>query len=113
MGRGGWGEGLAILIWPILANPFLLCVVGVVVVVGVGVGVGVVVVIVVGLDHPTPDRPAPDTCTFDDPRASNTTKIPREDTQRETKRAKMEAGGKKREILGPSPFGAPPFGAPP
>ena len=46
--------------------------------------------------------------------ASNATKIPREDTQRQTKRVKMGGRGeKKREILGPPPFGAPPFGAPP
>ena len=38
--------------------------------------------------------------------ASNTTNIPREDTQKETKRAKMVAGeGKQREILGPHPSG--------
>ena len=46
--------------------------------------------------------------------ASNTTKIPREDTQRDTKRAKWwRKREKKREILGPPPFGAPPFGSPP
>ena len=47
--------------------------------------------------------------------ASNTTKIPREDTQRETKRMKMGAGEgkKKREILGSPPFGAPPWHHPP
>ena len=66
------------------------------------------------------------TCTFEGPRASNTTKIPRKDTQRDTK--ERSGGGereKKREILGLStlrgpiclglgapPFGAPPFGAP-
>ena len=43
--------------------------------------------------------------------ASNTTKIPREDTQRDTKRAKWWRKNKKREILGSPPFGAPPFGA--
>ena len=57
------------------------------------------------------------TCTFERPGASNTTKIPREDTQRETKRAKMGAGeGKNAKFwaLRPSapPFKAPDFGAP-
>ena len=56
----------------------------------------------------------PQTRTFEGSGASNTTKIPREDTQRETKRARMGAGEeKKREILGPPQIGAPPFGAPP
>ena len=41
---------------------------------------------------------------FEGPSASNTTKIPREDTQRETKRAKMGAG----EAPFALPFGAPP-----
>ena len=65
------------------------------------------------------------TCTFEGSGASNTTKIPREDTQRETQRAKIGAGeGKKKKArnFGPPPFGAlrrphpstpPPFGAPP
>ena len=45
------------------------------------------------------------TCTFKGPSASNTTKFPRENHQRERKRAKMGAGEKKkkREILGPHP----------
>ena len=48
--------------------------------------------------------------TFDCPSASNTTKIQREDPQRETKRAKMVAGeGKKREMLGPSHHSTPHF----
>ena len=54
------------------------------------------------------------TYTFDGPGASNTTKKPREDTMRGRK---SEIGGgeteKKREILGPPPFGAPLFGASP
>ena len=46
------------------------------------------------------------------PAFENTTKIPREDTQRDTKRAKMGAGEeKKREILGPHPLGPHPLGA--
>ena len=110
---------------------------------------------------PPPDRPPPDSlrrtpsplpfrwtpqsrfhttarelqkCTFEGPGASNTTKIPREDPERE-KKAKMEAGeGKKAHTSGPTlrnptlrnptffGFGAPPlrcslwlhpFGAPP
>ena len=65
------------------------------------------------------------TCTFEGPGTSNTTKIPREDPQEREERMKIVAGeGKKREMLGPpfeahpsglhfSGFGAPPFGAPP
>ena len=50
------------------------------------------------------------TCTFEGPGASNTTKIPREDPQRE-KGTKMGAReGKKREILGPHPLGPHPLG---
>ena len=52
--------------------------------------------------------------TFQGPGASNTTKIPREDPQRE-KRKERNGGGrgeKKREVLGPPPFGPPPFGPP-
>ena len=53
------------------------------------------------------------TCTFERPGASNTTKIPREDPQRGKKRTNFAAGqGKKREILGPPPFEPPPFGPP-
>ena len=63
------------------------------------------------------------TCTFDGPGASNTTKIPREDPQEMEERMKIVGRGKKkREILGPPfvrvrgpthrapPFAAPPFG---
>ena len=52
------------------------------------------------------------TCTFQGPGASNTTKIPRKDPQENERRKKTVAGEgkKKREILGPPPFGAPPFG---
>ena len=56
------------------------------------------------------------TRTFEGPGASNTTKIQREDTQRETTRAKMGAGeGKKktRNFGLPRPSGPPPFVAPP
>ena len=54
------------------------------------------------------------TFTFKGSGASNTTKIPRADTQIDTKRAKWSREReKKREILGPPPFGAPPFGAQP
>ena len=66
----------------------------------------------------------PQMCTFGlskrahvrPPALPNTTKKPREDPQRETKRAKMgqETEKKKGEILGSPPvppFGAPPFGA--
>ena len=51
------------------------------------------------------------TCTFQGPGASNTTKIQREDTQRDTMRAKRwrETKKKKRKILGLPPFRAPPF----
>ena len=50
------------------------------------------------------------TCTFEGPGASNTTKIAREDPQRETKRTIMGAGEEK--ILGDPHFGALPFEAP-
>ena len=61
------------------------------------------------------------TCTFQDPTASNTTKIPRKDPQERERRMNIVAGEgkKKREILGPtfrSPHPSepppPPFGAP-
>ena len=54
------------------------------------------------------------TCTFERPGASNTTKIPRKDPKREKEDRKLwrEEGKKKREILGPPPFGPPPFGPP-
>ena len=43
------------------------------------------------------------TCTFEGPGASNTTKIPREDPQRERKKTKIVAGdGKKRHLWGPA-----------
>ena len=50
------------------------------------------------------------TCTFDSHGASNTNKIPREDPQRETKRAKMWAGEGKQSanFLGSPPLEAPP-----
>ena len=61
----------------------------------------------------------PKMCAFQCPGASNTTKIPREDRQRKTKRAKMgRERGKKAQnfgpptLLGPHPSGPPPFGAP-
>ena len=38
-------------------------------------------------------------------------KFPREDTQRDRKSENGAGVGKKREMLGPPPFGAPPFGA--
>ena len=48
------------------------------------------------------------TCTSDGPGASNTTKIPRKDPKEREERKKNEAReGKKREIMGPPPFGAP------
>ena len=49
------------------------------------------------------------TCTFERPGTSNTTKILREDPQREKKITNFAAGDgkRKREILGPPPFGAP------
>ena len=51
------------------------------------------------------------TCTFTGPGASNTTKIPREDPQRERKKKSENVGGrgekKKREILGPPASGSP------
>ena len=51
------------------------------------------------------------TCTFQGPGASNTTKIPRKDPQeREKERKWRRERGKKSEILGPAPFGAPPEG---
>ena len=51
------------------------------------------------------------TCTFERPGASNTTKIPREDTQRETKRAKMGAGERKSaKFWAPRPSGPRPAG---
>ena len=54
------------------------------------------------------------TCTFDGPGAS---KLHQKTTRTHTvSEKKSETGGgrrKKREILGPPPFGAPPFGAPP
>ena len=48
------------------------------------------------------------TFTFEGPGALNTTKIAREDPKRERKGTKW-GEGKKREILGPPPFGAPFF----
>ena len=56
------------------------------------------------------------TCTFQGPCASNTTKIPREDTQRDTERTKRWREERARNFgppFGAPPFGAPPFGAPP
>ena len=52
------------------------------------------------------------TCTFERPGASNTTKIPREDPQRGKKRTNFVAGEgkKKREILGPHRSGPHPSG---
>ena len=49
------------------------------------------------------------TCTFERPGASNTTKIPRADHPDRHKKSEMVAGEgkKKREILGSPPFGAP------
>ena len=49
------------------------------------------------------------TCTFEGSGASNTTKIPREDTQRDTKRAKMGSGKgrKSAKFWAPPPFGPP------
>ena len=49
------------------------------------------------------------TCTLQGPGASNTTKIPRKDPQRKTKRAKMEQerGKKSTTFWAPPPFGAP------
>ncbi len=54
------------------------------------------------------------TCTFQGPGASNTTKIPRKRPKEREKRMKNcgGRGKKKREILGPHPSGPPPFGAP-
>ena len=47
---------------------------------------------------------------FEGPGASNTTKIPRKDPQEREERMKTVAGeGKKREILGSTPFGPQPF----
>ena len=52
------------------------------------------------------------TCTFQGPGASNTTKIPREHSKREREREKSENGSgrgkKKREIVGPPPSGSHP-----
>ena len=64
--------------------------------------------------------PRAQTCTFQGPGASNTTKIPRRDPHEREERKKMvaEKGEKKREILGTHPTGGPtlqeatPFGAP-
>ena len=54
------------------------------------------------------------TRTFEFPGASNTTKIPREDSQRETKRAKMGAGEKKRaKFWAPHPSLSHPSGSHP
>ena len=54
------------------------------------------------------------TCTFERTGASNTTKIPRKRPKEREKRIKNCGGReKKREILGPPPFGASPFGPPP
>ena len=48
------------------------------------------------------------TCTFERPGASNTTKIPREDPPEREERMKFPAGEKKkRKMLGPHPFGPP------
>ena len=67
-----------------------------------------------GLAH---DSPRTQTCTFERPGASNTTKIPRKRPKEREKRMKNcgGRGKKKREILGPHhsgphPSGAPPFG---
>ena len=55
------------------------------------------------------DSPRAQTCTFQGPGPSNTTKIQREDTQRDTERVKRwrERDRKARNV------GTPPFGAPP
>ena len=56
------------------------------------------------------DSPRAQTCTFEGPGASNTTKIPREDPQRGKKRMNFAAGeGKKARNFGPPPFGPPLF----
>ena len=65
------------------------------------------------------DSPRVQTCTFQGPGASNTTKIRREDHQEREERMKNVAGKfKKREILGSHPSelhhsGFPPSGPPP
>ena len=51
------------------------------------------------------------TCTFEGPGTSNTTKIPREDTLRDKKSEMVAREGKKREILRPPRFQAAPFRA--
>ena len=59
------------------------------------------------------DSPRAQTCTFQGPGASNTTKIPR-DPQRERKRAKLgREREKKKRNVGPAAFGPPPFGPQP
>ena len=50
-----------------------------------------------GVSH---DSPRAQTCAFQGPGASNTTKIPRKDPQEREERMKIVAGGKKSEILG-------------
>ena len=54
------------------------------------------------------------TCTFERPGASNTTKIPREDPQRGKKRTNFAAGqGKKSAKFGPPPLRGPTLRGPP
>ena len=55
-----------------------------------------------GVSH---DSPRAQTCTFEGPGASNTTKIPREDPQREKKNENGGGRGKKARNFGPPPFG--------
>ena len=59
-----------------------------------------------GVSH---DSPRAQMCTFQGPGASNTTKIPGEDPKRGMKRRNV-AGGKKHEILAPTPSGPIGFG---
>ena len=78
-----------------------------------GVGVGTVSVAsgLLGLHTTTRE---PKRAHLRVPAFKNTTKIPREESQRGKKRTNFVAGEekKKREILGPPPFGPPPFAPP-
>ena len=64
-------------------------------------------------DRPPPGPPSPrtarelQTCTFEGPDASNTTKIPREDPQEREERKKIVAGGKKARNFGPPTLRCP------
>ena len=88
----------------------------------VGVGFKILVWSVFGAPEDRPFTQQPEnsnTCTFEGPGASNTTKIPREDPEGRKERILRRERGKRARNFGPPPFGphpsgptlrAPPFG---